>query len=185
MTTKQAARMTSLPETNTCFLNMCACAIHTPLLFVWGATVQRSTAMVSHPAYCPHASLLHAWAYCQRLLHLGKCPPVCVDPVVFSMLCCRKSFFFFHTGLPFLLSIFFPFHSFCHFPLVFSSLTWFHKQQSDVCGSGGIDFSIMTLSIHSFWVAYTEHNWYPDFKAGEGALSWEGRKRTTDGKERE
>lgn len=27
-----------------------------------------------------------------------------------------------------------------------------------------------------------ERNCYPDFEAGEGALSWEGRKRTTDGK---
>lgn len=29
------------------------------------------------------------------------------------------------------------------------------------------------------------HNWYPDFKAGVGLLSWGGRKRTTDGKARE
>lgn len=29
------------------------------------------------------------------------------------------------------------------------------------------------------------HNWYPDFKTGVEALSWEGRQRTTDGKERE
>lgn len=30
-----------------------------------------------------------------------------------------------------------------------------------------------------------KRNWYPGFKAGVGALSWEGTKRITDGKKRE
>lgn len=124
--------------------------------------------------------ILPAVAYFQHPFHSGKYPKSCC---VFHTVLWKAIFF--HTGLLFpslplsfsLISP--PFSSHIFFPYLIPSSKSNHSR------SGEIDFSIMILHMHLLWVAYMTHNWYPDFKTGVEALSWEGRQRTTDGKERE